>query len=417
MMAGMSGWGRPLRTIVSLLCVFAWDSVVSAQQFQVATPQWRSEGLRLVQFADDGTIHFAGKEDKTFPAGDLISMRRENVRLPEHPRPPYLLLTSGEWIPLDPAQRLTWNDNRVQGAMRGLKAIKENASISIPLVYVALVCLAPPHGEEDGEILLNRLLLSKRRADIFLLKSGDQIEGKVLERGDKTWQIQAGERTVDLELDKLAALAPNPDRLIVPRAKKPYFRISMAEGARIDFASLKFDSEGQVFQGKTLFGAEIRVPLSEVVLLRSKNANAVYLSDLPPARVEVSPVLSVTWPLGRNRTPLGRPLRLADGVHDKGLSMPAGMRVEYDLKEAFHWFDGSVGLDMRDGAKGRAKVEVRLDGKKFALGGPEELASEKAVVDFRLDVRGGRTLSLEVISGSRVGVQPIVNWGSARLVK
>src|SRR6202043_1386497 len=97
------------------------------------------------------------------------------------------------------------------------------------------------------------------------------------------------------------------------------------------------------------------------------------------------------------------------------LGLHSGSKLTYDLGGKYQWFEAWVGIDPQTGAKGSARLVVRVDGQEQDLGLNRELTALDTPVKVRISVRQARRLTLEVRYGSRGDVQGHVTWGKARL--
>jgi len=206
----------------------------------------------------------------------------------------------------------------------------------------------------------------------------------------------------------------NTDLARTLRPRGPYARLVLVNGGRL---SLLSPSAGSVaLSAKTLFGAEIKVPLADIVALDRRQGRAVYLSDLKPATYEHRPYLSVRWPYEMDRSVAGNPMWLGGSNFDKGIGMHSDSHLTFDLNGQYRRFEAVVGLDDRTGSEGRVVVRVLLDGNARAIGF-EELSSTSGAKTVRLDVNGAKQLTLAVEYGPDGDVRDHVNWADARLIK
>ena len=219
----------------------------------------------------------------------------------------------------------------------------------------------------------------------------------------------------------MAAVALNSelaDRGAAPgiRARLVLLGAGRPDGTRLSLTKATC-TDGATLTGTTSFGVAVSVPLERVAGLDLFGGKAVYLSDLTPARQEMDPFLDVRWPLVPDGSATGQALRLADGVHDKGLGTHPRSRITYRLDGAYRRFEALVGLDPGSGRDGGARVQVLADGKPLDLGLPRELTARAAPLAIAAAVTGVKELTLVVDFGSRGDVQADVNWADARLVK
>src|SRR5207244_5431509 len=113
----------------------------------------------------------------------------------------------------------------------------------------------------------------------------------------------------------------------------------------------------------------------------------------------------------------GYDLRLAGSTYDKGIGLHSESRLTYALNRNYQWFESLVGLDDQTGRRGSVLIEVLVDGKPQALGNAEELTRPGGPRPIRVNVAGGKDLTLVVKFGRFGDVEDHVDWADARLIK
>jgi hypothetical protein len=260
-----------------------------------------------------------------------------------------------------------------------------------------------------------------RARDTVLLRNGDVLEGVLNGLDDQAVQVEVDRKPVSVARAKVAAVALSSDLAASLKPRDAYGRLVLTDGSRVSLASAAC-ADGAVLTGTTLFDAPVRVPLAQVVSLALAQGRAVYLSDLEPRRFDETPYLDLHWPPVKDGSADGRDLRLGGGTYDKGLGLHSAARVTYDLGGRYRRFEALVGLDDRAGdeqagRQGSVRVRVLVDGKERTTGRDRALTARDGPVPVRVDVAGGRELTLVVDFGDRGGVQDRVDWADARLVK
>jgi len=191
----------------------------------------------------------------------------------------------------------------------------------------------------------------------------------------------------------------------------------LAGGGRVHLTRLQFDSIQKRWVGRSSAGADVAMAEQGLIAMDLLRGQAVYLSELAPARYAHTPYLGVRWPLGEDASAAGRLLRVGDQCYDKGVGLHGRCRVTYRLDGKYAWFEATAGLDPSAGSKGRARLAVFVDGKEHPLGEGKERTAQDPPLPVLLDVRDARELTLVVDFGSLGDVQACVNWGGARLLK
>jgi len=329
-----------------------------------------------------------------------------------------VILSTGERIPLQPGGGLRLAGERLDAVPLAPLRLPADAELKLPVAAVAVVWVAPPEGTEEPARLLRRLLGERRPRDVVLLRNGDRVEGTVTALDRRTdCRLEVAKKFLAVPFARVAAVAFNTELLARPRPKRPYGHLVLTSGARLALAAARVDGERGKLAGRTLLGAAVEVPLAAVAALDLRQGRAVYLSDLEPRAYEHTPFLGVSWPWVKDGSVAGRDLRLGGNSYDKGLGVHSQARLTYDLGGRYDWFEALVGLDDHAGRRGRARVEVLVDGKGQDLGWEGELGARDGPRAVRIDVRKARELTLRVEFGRLGDVAAHVAWADARLIK
>jgi hypothetical protein len=358
----------------------------------------------------DWSIELGGKPTRTLAVTDWMALRRAGASLPPYPIKNSVVLTTGDRIPLEPGAPLRLDEERL------VLRPRQGQELGVPLAYLSYVCLQGPDGVDDPELWLARLDKAARARDAIYLKGGDRIEGTLaLPARGPFYTMKLGERSVDTPLEQIAILTMNTEAQARPKPKKTFAHLVTADGARLHFSALRLNSDRQLLTGKTLFGADLDVPLEQVAALTLRHGPAVYLSDVTPKSYRHTPFLGVKWPLARDAAVTGRQLGVGDDYFDKGLGMHSSSVATFALDGAYNQFEALVGLDESADKPGQAKISVAVDGK--IVFGPRELSGRQRSVPIWLDVRKAQELALVVDFGNFGDVSGRVNWADARLVR
>jgi hypothetical protein len=346
------------------------------------------------------------------PGDEVVSLRRAATPLPSPPSGEQLVFTNGD--------RVAGKVVKLKGDDLFFRAGGDApAEWRVPLSALSVIRTAADAGGRAAD--LRRVAAGQRRRDVLHLSNGDLLEGVLtaFDR-DEGLRLEVGDKKVNVDADKVAAVALNTELARLPRPKGPYGHLILADGSRLALASAEADS--RALTGKTVFGLPLHVPVEQVVAFDIYQGGAVYLSDLKPKDEQYRPYLPgdrvhhVRDGSALDGAPAGGDLRLRDGTHDKGLGMRSEMRLTYDLGGGYRRFEALVGLD-RSARNGDVRVRVLVDGKPRDLGRSGELTWENGPRPVRLDVAGARELTLVVEFGRRGGVRDNVDWADARLIK
>jgi len=370
------------------------------------------------KIAADWSIRLGGARPSLTAGADVITLRRQGLPLPPTPLTEQVVLSNGDRLPLQAGKPLRSAGERLECSPQPPLRLPGASALTLPLAAVALVWIAPPDGTEEPALLLRRLLAARRSSDVVLLRNGDTALGTVIALDRETvCRLEAGKKSLEVPFARVAAVAFSPELLAHQLPKGPYGHLVLAGGGRLALASAQVDVERQMLVSKMLLGVAVEVPLAQVVALDLRQGRATYLSDLEPRAFQHTPFLGISWPLVKDGSVAGRDLRLAGGTHDKGLGLHSKSILTYDLAGKYEWLEALVGLDEQTGRRGQARISVLVDGKARDLGLDRELSGRDGALPLRIDVRGGRELTLVVDFGRQGDVEAHVDWADARLIK
>jgi hypothetical protein len=367
----------------------------------------------LAALDDDWSVRLDDPAATRVPGDRVVALRRAGVPRPGVPDQPQLVLTNGDRIA---GLATAVADEKV--TLRPADGVAGNPAV--PIDVVAVMWLEAPDAD---------LAAGRRMTDEVHLKNGDILRGTLvsLTTGQLALQTGDAEKPLTIDAGRVKAVAFSSDLARVPTVAGIRGRAVLANGSRLTLTRAHL-ADGQV-EATTAAGPTLSLPLGQLVALDVFGGRADYLSDLKPAAYTTRPFhgaylgLGLSWPLGTDRAPDGRPLRLAGGVVDRGLAMHSRSEVRYALDGRYRRFEAVVGFDERAGPRGRARPRVLLDGQPADAGLPtgRDFTPTDGPKTVSLDVSGAKELTLEVGFGGDGGTPHDARnhlvWADARLVK
>jgi hypothetical protein len=340
---------------------------------------------------------------------DVISLRRAVVPLPNFPRGPGLLTTTGDRVP---GQLLGGYGQVIRFRPAAAKEPWE-----VPLPAVAVLWLGTPPAGTPPDPDRIPWLGPNRKRDLIRLRNGDlamgTVVGFVADGSAVRFKPDAGEERM-VPLGTVAAVAFNPVLATARRPKGAYAHVVLNDGTRLDLTGATADATQ--LTGKTLFGQPVALAVADVVAIDAVRGKSTDLSALKP-KVEQGGYLGVPYPWAADRTVRGEPLRLLTprGVEtfDRGIGTHPRTVLTYDLAGKYRRFEALIGLDPVSGRQGRAEVRIAVDGNEQ----PSLYLVPASVVPVRVELAGRKQLSITVDFAGTGGVQADVNWADARLVE
>lgn len=350
----------------------------------------------------------------TVAAGELVTLRRQEVLLPPLPAESYVEFANGD--------RLTGevlgiaNDKvRFRARLSRDGGVLSIADVTIPLPALSLIWFRTPPVEMRHR-LPTSWAAERRRRDLVLMQNGDLRRGTVKSLDEPLGSLTLLEdgKETRLVAGQVVAVALNTDLARTLRPRGTYGRLVLANGSRLSV--LEPSVQALSLQAKTLFGANLQWRLEEIVSLEVLQGRAVFLSDLKPIQYEHQPYLGVQWPYVMDRSVVGQPLRLGGNVYDKGIGMHSQSRLTFNLEGQYRRFESWVGLDDVSGQGGRVMIRVLAD--DIPVGGDlGEVSSIHGPRFVEADITGKKKLTLVVEFGAAGDVCDHVNWCDARLVR
>ena len=397
--------------IIGLGATFA---LAEEPKFTAHTAGTQQEAGAIKRVDKDWSITLASPSaEVAVPGSDLISLRRVGATLPPFPAGPHVVFVNGDRL-AGAVAKIEKGEVHFKAAIGG-EGAGGAQELTIPLSALAVIWFRSPP-EDTGEDLARKWSGERRRRDVLLLSNGDSRAGTVVSMDSLTSALVLKDEANEIRVEaaRLVAIALNTDLARSLRPRGAYGRAILSNGGRIGMASAS--SDGTLVTGKTLFGAEMKIPLSQIVCLDIRQGKAVYLSDLKPKRYDYTPYLGVRWPFALDRSVAGHELRLGGHTYDKGIGLHSESRLTFDLGGSYRRFESTVGLDDRTGQGGSVRIRVLVDGQAKDVG-DKEISSATGSRDARVDVTGAKELTLVVEFGSGGDVCDHVDWADARVVK
>jgi len=383
------------------------------REFVVHTADGVDSRAILRELGPDWSLRCGDGPGKKIAATDAVSIRRPGAALPPMPADEHIVLANGDRLPIS---KVRLDGEKLLGRCEDF----EDVEVQLPLSNVAVWWRRAPENAAAQDQFLRRLLAKERKNDVVYMLNGDVLEGALEAIDDKRVSIEVEKKSIATELSRVAAVAisSEPARGLLPKGL--HARLTLDSGARLTLLSAEY-RDGKALKVRTSFGANVQVPLGQVIALDWLGGRAVYLSDLKPAGFDeplpYPGVDGIRWPPVIDGSVDDGNLRLGGSTYAKGIGMHSSGRLRYSLGKAYRRFEASVGLDDKTGRRGSVRVRVLGDGRPLDIGFNDELTAKNGPVKVQADVTGVKELTLEVDVGRSGNVQGHVDWGDARVIK
>ena len=226
-------------------------------------------------------------------------------------------------------------------------------------------------------------------------------------------ELKVAGKPLKVDRSRVRAIRLNPELTTVKRPTARRTVLSLTDGSRLTATQIELNADIVKFKSSGL--GNVALPVSAVATCHLFGDRLIPITDYEPAKVEYTPYFSAKWPLVRNASVLHGPLKLRETEFVTGLGMHSRMVVTYELRGNEREFQATVGID--DVAKGAGSVifAVELDGRRVWTS-PELTGQSPAATTEKIDLRGGKQLTLLVEFGELADVSDYADWCDAVLI-
>lgn len=334
-----------------------------------------------------------------------------------------------ENVPHEPRGSVIWLANGDRLIARGVGIVDEQLraawrqfpewpEFALPLEMVRGMSLSLPQARERRDEIAAWLFHRKEARDELRLFNGDVLSGEITGWQNDALVLKTGGGEIPLPTSDVRDIGFNPELLALPEPKELCWLVSLRDGSRVTLLASKSRIDGETLKAAHVSGASWDFPLSSICEWRVLRGRAVFLSDLTPLEAKHTPFLpgSRAWPLQRDRSAAGRPLRLGGREIPKGLGMHSRSTATFDLAGKYRAFHAIVGLDDTTTGEGTAACTVEVDGRRV-FEEPTLLRQKGPIRLPLIDLTGAKRLTLTVDFGELGDSQDHVDWGDAVLLR
>lgn len=423
-----------LASVVCACCAWCTGVACAAEPlaFPIDEPPFAAQ---LASIDPEWNVHFRiGDKLRVVAAKDLAYWGRYR----ESDHGPQILLTDGSVIRADVL--LLDNKQVVLGDATGLGRGQWDES-TLPRSALAAILLQPPASAAARDRLRDSLLAEPLHEDRLLLQGGETIGGTLLAAPSSGRFAAEGVKPGSEVFQIIRPGEAEP--LTIPAAKVVAFRaaLPLASRAAIGTAWLGF-GDGSLLSARSIAvkGDEVVITLAAgaslattfagrdnpehkiwdaIDFIQPTSKRVTWLSELKPLGYKQIPFLSISRPLGIDRSVLGSRLRAAGATWPHGLGMPSTSRVAYDVA-GYRKFEAELALDDAANLQGSVIFRVLLESTpnewKPAYESPIVRGGD-APLPISIDLKGATRMALIVDFSDRGDECDWANWLQARLTK
>ncbi len=347
-------WSPVLQCLLlTLVSSVAWADPTAQVRVQDLSGQTR--GGRFVEISDS-KIRIPGT-----PAADW--KRAEVLRIDWQTEPesllddaPQLLLANGDRLGLRP------QSIDAESLVAKWERFPAWPEVTVPLETLRGALLIPPRNPLERSQMIVRLRDQRETQDIFYLSNGDRLPGQLEAFQQNAFELTAATGKISIPAATVRGFGMNPELTSFPPAKGNQALLSLSDGSLLTVSDITLGEKGEL-SCRAAFGAELHFPVEHLVSLQFLGGRVVFLSDLEPDEFVFTPYLSRTWPLRRNQSAVGGPLRLGAREYARGLGLHSQSLVTYRLNKKYTAFQATIGIDAVTEGRGSVVFRVLADGK------------------------------------------------------
>jgi hypothetical protein len=396
-------------SLVSWIALGAWPlASISAEEPRraVAVRTIDEPGLsgRLIRFhlSDGLRLRAANGQEQFVPADRVVRLTALAPTRSSQPVETVFTLANGDRLAgrLLPSTDDSLNvDTRDLGPLKlPLDAVQEIATVRADM---------PAHQSTVAWFLRT----SPARDDRVLLTNGDVLRGFVqgLDAQHLYLENEAGESEVAWRVVvavRLASVASGPTARLLAA-------VTFTSGDRYTFTDLRWDGDRAVGEWNQTQRVDFETePIARVDIV---GGLCEWLSEHEPLSFVHTPLLSLDWPVLKNRNVLGHPPSVAGEVFERALGVHSRSTLLYELKGAYREFQTSYGLDDQSGRLADVTVRIRVDDRTRHE--EPNVRRGKLYGPVRLDVSRANRIELIVDFGENGDLQDRFNWIEPALIR
>lgn len=393
------------RKIIPVVTLIAIVQSSALADWRIKSITESSKKAEKIEISESGELKIdAGV---TLSASDWFAVESSKLPFPELLNRPSLFLTNGDCIPC----RIVDCDGTTLKVKPDFAITNTAKPLNFPLNSVIGWFRMPPTDREWAE-LANKT----RNRDLIVNRKGDILNGSLTLINESGMQVKDGSKTITIDRESVTSLLLNTDLARIRKPKGKYYLVRLSDGTRLTCTQIVVNS-GK-FSVKMLSNDLLEGPAELVSAVRVEQGPAIALSDLKPSKQNYQTFDGETRNFKLDANSYGNAIRLrfpqGEARYSRGLGLPGGSSITYELAGKYKRLQTTVGLDSRDGRRGELILKIFVDDKLIEL--PKQGRIDQQPFDLSIDLTSRKTLTISVIRDKHPGVQEALNLADAWLV-
>lgn len=396
-----------IRSLAATTAALVSCALAQAQGFTGAVAKVDGTAMMgTLRVARDGSVEIAppGGAATTCRIEELASARFATVPAATQPVSFRVTLRSGSTLPV-----VAMTDDAA-----GNVVLKTSTGADVPVARTAIAMVRSETMADVGTLPADRNEPADTRDYLYVLRDNAVRRFSVavtgFPGGKVAFQLQGKDYSV--EANALAGIVFGkatgfaPDALPMPRVRVQGLQGLVLSGQLVEV--------GEALTLRIDEGAEVSLSAGTVDALEFASDRLRWLSTMTP-RVEQVPAMDRTWPWTADRSPMGPGIRVGGQLYARGLVMVPRTRLTFDLDGSHDTFEAVAGIEDRGGPNAHAVFRVLADGKVvFEADAVTKATAPRAIV---IDIKGVKSLALEVDFGANLDVGDLCAFADARVIR
>jgi hypothetical protein len=266
---------------------------------------------------------------------------------------------------------------------------------------------------EEAARTLQELLVLENDRDVVMMVNGDRLTGVVEKLAPGEVVVSAKVGRVPVKWDGIRGIAFSKTLKPYTEPESLLAEVLLSDGSLV--RGTLSGPAGGTYALRSVLGYSWDVRPDRIREVRFRGGKLVWLSDLKPANVVITPFFNRSWPYREDRSVWGAPLTVGGTVYERGIGCHSRTELTYDIDGQYVAFIADIGIDDETKGVGSALFSVIGGGKPLL--DRVEASAGKSPQRVNVNVTGVKQLKLLVDFGKNQDAGDHADWLNARLIR